>query len=92
LRLVGGHPHGFQAGTLRLESSVVFPDPEPELVSGGLKGAAGNVGEVYQRLVADIQSGAVTAPDFAHARRLTGVLELVTLAAVSGMRQKIRLD
>ena len=43
LRLLGGHPHGFQAGELRLEVDG-RPEPvEPPLAAGGLEGAAANV-------------------------------------------------
>ena len=47
LSLTGGHPYGVQAGDLKLTSNVEFVPPEKPAVSGGLLGAAINVGEIY---------------------------------------------
>ena len=91
LKLLGGHPHGFQAGELRLE---VDGRPEPIAVpvaTGGLKGAAANIGEVYARLAADIRDDAHTAPDFVHAARLTRLIATVTRAAQTGVRETVEL-
>ena len=51
LSLTSDHPYGFQAGDLKVTSSI----------SGGLMGAAINVGEVYAQLVHDVHAG-TTSP------------------------------
>jgi predicted dehydrogenase len=47
LTLTNDHPYGLQAGDLKLTSNVAFVTPDKAAVSGGLMGAAINVGEVY---------------------------------------------
>ena len=87
LALRGGHPHGFQAGDLRLEADVPFAPLDPPAAVGGLAGAAANVAEVYASLARDIREGTCTAPDFAHAARLSDLLDTVRRAAETGVRQ-----
>lgn len=89
LRLLGGHPHGFQAGTLRLEVDGDNVPLDAPLASGGLRGAAANVAEIYAMLARDIRNGTRTVPDFAHAARLTRVIATVTRAAERGQRQTV---
>ncbi len=86
LRLFGGHPHGFQAGELRLE---VNGQPEPgerPLATGGLKGAASNVAQVYAALANDIRNATRTVADFTMAARLTGLVAGITQANGDGAR------
>lgn len=87
LHLLGGHPHGFQAGELRLEVDGDDVPLSAPFASGGLRGAAANVGEVYAMLVRDIRDKTQTVPDFAHAARLTYVIAILTHAAESRQRQ-----
>lgn len=89
LQLLGGHPHGFQAGELRLEVDGEHVPLEPPLTTGGLKGAAANVGEVYAALARDIREGSWTAPDFTRAARLTRVIAIVSRAAETGRRETV---
>lgn len=89
LRLTGGHPHGFQAGALRLEIDREDVPLRPPLAVGGVKGAAANVGEVYMTLAQDIRDGTWNVPDFAHAARLTRAIATVARAAESGERQTV---
>ncbi len=90
LRLLGGHPHGFQAGTLSLEADVAFPPPDPPHAGGGLLGAAANVAEVYAALARDIMEDTWTVPGFGHAAHLTRLIAAMTRAAQEGRRQKGR--
>lgn len=71
LKLIGGHPHGFQAGELRLEINGAPETLTRTAATGGLRGAAANVGEVYVGLARDIQEGTRSVAGFAHAARLT---------------------
>ena len=89
LHLVGGHPHGFQAGELRLMLNGEDVPLDAPLASGGFRGAAANVGEVYAMLARDIRGGTRTVPDFTHAARLTRVISTLTRAAESGERQTV---
>ena len=89
LRLTGCHPYGFQAGDLMLTSSVAFEPPEEPAVSGGWKGAAINVGEVYAHLLRDICGGTYCTPGFAHALHNARLVEAVTRAAEDGERQRL---
>jgi hypothetical protein len=66
LRPTGGHPYGFQAGDLKLTSSNAFEPPDEPAVSGGLTGAAINVGEFYAHLVQDLRADTYCTPRFAH--------------------------
>ena len=92
LRLVGGHPHGFQAGELALFLDGRAEPLDAPLAHGGLHGAAVNVGEVYAALARDIRDENFTVPDFAHAARLTRLVDSVSHAAASGERQLIVQD
>ena len=89
LRLVGGHPHGFQAGELSLEVDGVVEPLEAPVATGGLRGAAMNVAEVYAGLARDIRKGVHSVADFTHAARLTRLVAAVTRAAETGVRQII---
>jgi predicted dehydrogenase len=81
LSLTGGHPFGFQAGDLTLTSNVAFERPEEAAVSGGLGGAAINVGEVYAHLVRDVYAGTYSTPGFEHALHNARLIETVRRAA-----------
>ena len=89
LRLVGGHPHGFQAGELRLEVDGAVERLDGPVATGGMRGAAANVGEVYAALARDIAQDARTVADFTHAARLTRLISAVTRAAETGVHQTI---
>ena len=89
LRLTSDHPYGFQAGDLKLTSNVSFEMPEEAAVSGGLMGAAINVGEVYAHLVRDVHAGTYSTPGFDHALHNARLIEAVKRAAARGERQKI---
>jgi predicted dehydrogenase len=89
LSLTGGHPYGFQAGDLKLTSNVPFTPPDKAVVSGGLMGAAINVGEVYAHLARDVRADSYSTPGFEHALHNTRLIEAVRLAAERGDRQKV---
>ena len=89
LSLTGGHPYGFHAGDLTLTSNVPFTPPDEALVSGGLVGAAINLGEVYAHLARDLRAGTYSAPGFEHALHNARLVEAVRLAAERGERQKV---
>jgi predicted dehydrogenase len=89
LKLTGGHPYGFQAGDLKLASSVPFEAPEEATVSGGFMGAAINVGEVYAHLVRDVHAGTCGTPGFEHALHNARLIDAVRRAAVRGERQQV---
>lgn len=86
LRLSGGHPHGFQAGELRLDVDGQSEYIAPPLVNGGLYGAAANVAQVYAALECDIRNGTWTVRDFVAAARLTRLTTGIIQASVSGSR------
>jgi predicted dehydrogenase len=67
LILSGGHSYRFQAGDLKLTSSVPFEAAEEATVSGGFMGAAINIGEVYTHFVRDLHAGTYSTPGFEHA-------------------------
>ncbi len=90
LKLMGGHPYGVQAGDLTLTSSAAFDAPDAPLVTGGLLGAALNVGEVYASLIRDIEMETRHTPDFGHALRNLRLTDSVANAARSGTRQVVR--
>jgi predicted dehydrogenase len=92
LSLTSDHPYSFQAGDLELTSSVSFETPEEAVVSGGLMGAAINVGEVYAHLVRDVQAGTYHTPGFEHAVHNARLIETVRRAADRGQRQRITSD
>ena len=87
LSLTSDHPYGFQAGDVKMTSSLAFLAPEEPAVSGGLMGAAINVGEVYSHLVRDVRAGTYSTPGFAHAVHNARLIEAVMRAAERGARQ-----
>jgi predicted dehydrogenase len=89
LSLTSDHPYSFQAGDLKLTSNVSFDTPEEAAVSGGLMGAAINVGEVYAHLVRDVQAGTYRTPGFEHAVHNARLIETVRRAADRGERQRV---
>jgi predicted dehydrogenase len=89
LSLTGDHPYGFQAGDLKLTSTIPFEAPEEAVVSGGFMGAAINVGEVYAHLVRDLHAGTYSTPGFEHAVHNARLIEAVRRAAERGERQKL---
>jgi predicted dehydrogenase len=89
LSLTGGHPYGFQAGDLKVTSSIPFATPEEAAVYGGFMGAAINVGEVYDHLVRDLHAGTYSTPGFEHALHNTRLIEAVRRAGERGVRQKL---
>lgn len=89
LNLTSDHPYGVQAGHLELTSNVPFAAPDQAAVSGGLMGAAINVGEVYAHLVRDLHAGTYDTPGFEHALHNARLIEAVRCAAERGARQKL---
>ncbi|XHH03611.1 hypothetical protein RQ479_32260 (plasmid) [Mesorhizobium sp. ISC25] len=89
LSLTSDHPYGFQAGDLRLVSNISFETPERAAVTGGLMGAAINVGEIYASLARDLRGGTYTTPGFGHAVHNARLIEAVRRAADGGARQII---
>jgi predicted dehydrogenase len=89
LSLTSNHPYGFQAGDLELRSNVAFLPPEDAAVSGGLMGAAINVGKVYAHLIRDLHAGTYGTPGFEHALHNARLIETVRRAAERGERQKL---
>jgi len=89
LSLSGRHRYGFQAGDLKLTSNVAFVTPDEAAVSGGLMGAAINVGEVYAHLVRDLHVGTYNTPGFDHALHNARLIDAVRRAAERGERQKV---
>jgi predicted dehydrogenase len=81
ITLTSDHPYGFQAGALKLMSNVPFAPPEEAAVSGGLMGAAINVGELYAHLAHDLQTGTYTTPGFEHAVHNARLIDSVRRAA-----------
>jgi predicted dehydrogenase len=88
LSLIGGDSHGFQGGELRLEGDPPFAPPDPPVVTS-LPREAANVAEVYARLAYDIRNSTWTVPDFKHAVQLTRLIDTVSLAAKTGIRQEV---
>jgi len=89
LSLTSDHPYGFQAGDLKLTSSIPFATHDEAAVSGGFMGAAINVGEVYAHLVRDLHAGTYTTPGFEHALHNARLIEAVSRADERGERQQI---
>jgi predicted dehydrogenase len=89
LSLTSDHPYGFQAGGLKLTSNVAFVLPEEAAVSGGLMGAAINVGEIYAHLIRDVHTGTYSTPGFEHAVHNSRLIEAVRRAAKQGERRKL---
>jgi predicted dehydrogenase len=92
LNLSSDHPYGFQAGDLKMTSSLAFPAPEESAVSGGLMGAAINVAEVYSHLVRDVREGTYITPSFAHAVHNARLIEAVMRAAERDARQNVAMQ
>jgi predicted dehydrogenase len=91
LSLTGGHPYGVQAGDLKLTSNIAFVPPAEPAVSGGLLGAAINVGEIYAHFVRDVHGGTYSTPGFEHALHNAHLIEAVKRAAERGQRQKVTI-
>jgi len=72
-----------------LTSNVAFVTPDKAAVSGGLMGAAINVGEVYAHLARDVHAGTYGTPGFEHALHNARLIEAVRRAAERGERQKV---
>jgi predicted dehydrogenase len=89
LSLTDDHPYGFQAGDLKLASTIPFATPDQAAVSGGATGAAINVGEVYAHLARDIHAGTYRTPGFEHAVHNARLIEAVRRASERGERQKL---
>jgi predicted dehydrogenase len=87
LRLDGGAPRGLQAGRIGL-----IRDGDRQAVDEGpfatLSDAAINVAGVFAALRDDIVRGTATVTDFAHAVRLTRLIEDVLAAAQIDTRSK----
>ena len=84
----GGAPRGFQS-----ERLTVSVNGKPQLVEEGelasLPDTAVNVGAMYAAFRQDILSNQFTVPDFAHAVRLTKLLDDINASFVSGQRRQI---
>jgi predicted dehydrogenase len=88
LSLIGGDPHGFQGGELRIEGDYPFTPPAGPVVAD-LPPAAANVAELYANFSHDIRVSTRTVPDFKHAVRLTRLIDAIGLAGSTGVRQKV---
>lgn len=89
LALRGGDRHGFQGGDLRLERDGK-PEPIDQPLSPGLTGPPLNLSELYTQFARDIREGTHFVPNFAHAVRMTRLLDAVSRAAGTGARQPAR--
>ena len=76
----------------KVTSGLAFLAPEEPAVSGGLMGAAINVGEVYAHLVRDIRESTYSTPGFEHAVHNARLIEAVMRAAERGVRQNVTMD
>ena len=83
LSLTSNHPYGFQAGDLRLTSSVTFDERDTAAVSGPIIESAINVREVYAQLVRDLHAGTHKTLGFNHALHNARLIEAVRRAAES---------
>lgn len=92
LSLRGGTLYGVQGGDLTLTSSVTFEPPAPPVLGTDTAGPALNVAEVYARLVADIDNGTHTAPDFALGLHNAQLIDAVARSAQLGKRQAVDTD
>jgi predicted dehydrogenase len=92
LNLSSDHPYGFQAGDLKMTSSLAFPAPEAPAVCDGLMGAAINVAEVYSHLVRDVRAGTYSTPGFQHAVHNARLIEAVMRAAECDARQNVAMQ
>ena len=89
LSLRSNHPYGFQAGDLKLTSSIAIDEPVPPAVPDSSMAASINVGQVYAQLVRDLHAGTYKTPGFQHALHNARLIEAVRRAAESGERQKL---
>ena len=89
LELTSDHPYGFQAGDLKLTSTFPFASPDAAAVSGGFRGAAINVAEVYAHFLRGLHAGTHSTPGFAHALHNARLIEAVRHAAERGARQQV---
>ena len=89
LKLTSDHPFGFQAGGLELTSNLPFLTPDEPAVSGGFRGAAINVGEVYAHLVHDMHVSTYNTSGFEHALHNARLIEAVERAAERRERQQV---
>ena len=87
--LTSNHPYGFQAGDLKLTSSITFDEPVPATVPDNFMAASINVGQIYARLVRDLHAGTYKTPGFQHGLHNTRIIEAVKRAAELGQRQKL---
>ena len=85
LALEGGAVRGFQSGRLRLSLNGK-PEHVDEAEIGPMPDPAANVAGMYAALRNDILSETSTAPDFAHAVRLTRLIDDVMSSARTGTR------
>ena len=89
LSLTSNHPYGFQAGDLKLTSSITFDEPVPAAVPDSFMAASINVGQVYAQLVRDLHAGTYKTLGFQHALHNARLIEAVKRAAELGQRQKL---
>jgi predicted dehydrogenase len=89
LSLTSNHPYSFQAGDLKLTSTIPFATPDEAAVSGGFMGSAINVGEVYAHLVRDLHACTYNTPGFDHALHNARLIAAVKRAAEQRERQKV---
>jgi len=85
LALIGGALRGFQSGRLRLEvdgRSQSADDDETD----ALPDSAANVADTYAAFRDDIVNGTHAVPDFAHAVRLSRLIDAVLASSSSGSR------
>lgn len=85
LRVSGTVPGTCQIAPLKLEASVPATVLEP--IVPGLSGASANVAEAWSAFGRDLREQTFTAPDFAAAERLTGLLLAIDTASATGRRQ-----
>ena len=89
LSLTSNHPYGFQAGDLKLTSSIAINEPVPAAIPDSFMAASINVGRVYAQLVRDLDAGTYKTPGFQHAVHNARLIETVGRAAELGRRQKL---
>jgi predicted dehydrogenase len=89
LSLTSDHPYGCQAGDLKLISNIPFAAPDRAAVSGGFRGAAINVGEVYAELVRDLHAGTYNMLGFEHGLHNARLMDAVRRAGERGERQRV---
>ncbi len=85
LALDGGAPRGFQSSRLRLRLKGELQQVD-EGEAAAMPDTAVNVALVYAALREDIHRGTSTVPDFAHAVRLTRLLDELLSSSRTGIR------